>query len=190
MPWQEALRDSSDVEQTPLPSTAEARSPTKSSSSTTFSRNLSQSVTTGSSGHAQLGAFGSEVANRKVEDHRSGREDEVSSLLSRFSALYKAGQLDEAANTLEATLAKMEPGNVVGSAATRGGGPVHEHSLGNYNATPGLEERSDDQVDAAWKEDPSSTIAGVLNDLGCTLQQVGVKMKLLLEGITKCALVF
>lgn len=88
----------------------------------------------------------------------AGSVDELPFLLANFTALHRNGQLEEAAEMLQRAF------EIMGSSQDRV--PIGRDNFDHAVPETGVEE--DVEVSA-----PAITMSGVMNDLGCTFQQVG-----------------
>lgn len=131
----------------------------------------------------------SPVVGTAGDDYHRSKEDRLttSHLLGRFTELYREGRLEEAAATLQQALGLMESKRrmTARSTATRlqdttlpgGSSIVHEEgkapywgAKGSTGAHPEAEVVAGDELLESAAE--ASAIAGVMNDLGCTLLEV------------------
>lgn len=133
--------------------------------------------------------------------HGTDDDELIPHLLERFSLLYGEGRLEEAVTTSKRALDIMKRRRMIMTRAAMGAvrgeyggeGPLVGHdieeyhkaedrlSLGGGHDTEGYQAGEDrpnsdsglDEVDDLDSTDTAFAMAGVMNDLGCTLQQVG-----------------
>lgn len=105
----------------------------------------------------------------------NGNGDELSTLLERFPLLHRQGLLEEAAETLHRALGIMEGTTREASRRDINSEQIppdlDANGLGGDKAGVGLGLKSIDG-DGMGSMKEISAMAGVMNDLGCTLQQV------------------